>query len=661
LVRIGVFICHCGKNIARTVDCARVVETASKWPGVAYAVDYKYLCSDPGQNLIKDAIKEHKLTGVVISACSPKMHEATFRKAVASAGVNPYLCECANIREHCSWVHEDMEVATRKAIDLIHMMVEKVRFNHPLKPIKVPVTKRALVVGGGIAGIQAALDIADGGCEVILVEKAPSIGGHMAQLSETFPTLDCSQCILTPKMTTVRQHPNIRLLTYSEVAEVEGFVGNFKVKIRRKPRYVIEKLCIGCSDCINACVFKKPKFPDEFNEGLGLRKPIYIPFPQAIPQVACVDPNTCLQLTTGKCKMSCAAACPKECIDFKMTDTFEEYEVGAIILATGYTLFDAKRIPNYGYGKFDNVYTSLEIERMVSASGPTEGQVLLKNGSVPKSVAIIHCVGSRDTKTNAWCSKVCCMYSLKLAHLIKHSTHADVFNFYIDIRTPGKSYEEFYDKVLEDNVNFIRGRAAKVVDWDIKPLENGKLVVHAEDTLMGRHRRIPVDMVILSVGMEPHKDTGALAKIINCNTSSEGWFLERHPKLAPVHTMTDGVFIAGACQGPKDIPECVAQASATASQALILFSSDELTRDPTIATVDELNCIGCFSCERVCPYSAIERQEIRDRNGNLIRMVARVNKGLCQGCGPCAAICPSKCISIAGITEEQVYAQLAAI
>ncbi len=655
------FICQCGKNIARTVKTSEVAEIASTWPGVVHTEDYKYLCSDPGQNLIKDAIKQHNLTGVVVSACSPKMHEATFRKAVESAGINPFLCEIANIREQCSWVHDEISVGTSKAIDIIRMMVEKVRFNHPLVSINVPVTKRALVIGGGVAGIQAALDIADGGCEVVLVERDPSIGGHMAQLSETFPTLDCSQCILTPKMTDVKHHPLIDLRTYSEVVGVEGFIGNFKVTIKQKPRYVVEELCIGCNDCVDACVFKKPKVPDEFNEGLGMRKPVYIPFPQATPQVACIDPNSCIQLKTGKCKMTCAAACPKDCIDFEMTETFEEVEVGAIILATGFKLFDPKRIPNYHYGEFDNVYTSLEMERMVSASGPTEGQILLKDGRVPESVAILHCVGSRDRKTNAWCSKVCCMYSLKLAHLIKHSTGADVFNFYIDIRAGGKSYEEFYDKVLEDNVQFIRGRAAKVVDWDLEPLENGKVVVHAEDTLMGHRRRIPVDMVILSVGMEPHEDTAALSKIVNCSVSSEGWFLERHPKLAPINTMTDGIFIAGACQGPKDIPESVAQASAAAAKALALFSSDELTRDPTVAFVNEMNCIGCFSCERVCPFGAIERYEIRDRDGNLIRTVARVNEGLCQGCGPCAAICPSKCISIAGITEEQVYAQLGAV
>jgi len=661
LARIGVFICHCGHNIARTVDCAKVVEEASKWPGVVHVQDYKYMCSDPGQALVKDAIRKLNLTGVVISSCSPKMHEGTFRRAVASVGLNPYLCECANIREQCSWVHEDREDATAKAIDITRMAVEKVRYNHPLEPIRVPVTKRALVVGGGVAGIQAALDIADGGREVILVERDPTIGGYMAKFDKTFPTLDCAACILTPKMVDVAEHPNITLYSYSEVAEVEGYVGNYKVKIRRKPRYVIEDLCIGCYECVNSCVFKEPKFASEFDFGLGKRKPVYIPFPQATPLVACIDPDTCIQLKTGKCKMTCAAACPKECIDFEMQEKIEEVEIGAIILATGFEHFDPVKTPEYGYGKYPNVYTSVEAERLVNASGPTGGEIILRDGGHPKAVAVIHCVGSRDEKTNRWCSRVCCMYSLKLAHLIKEHTGAEVYNFYIDMRTPGKGYEEFYDKLLKENVHFIRGRAAEVTDWAASPEEEGRLVVRAEDTLIGTVRRVPVDMVVLSVGLQPHKDARDVSRRFNISCSNEGWFLERHPKLAPVSTFTDGVYLAGACQGPKDIPDSVVQGGAAAAKVLALFFADELTREPTVARVNELTCIGCWSCERVCPFSAIERKQIRDRDGNLIREVAKVNESLCMGCGPCAAICPSSSIDVEGITEEQVHAQIVAL
>jgi len=662
LARIGVFICHCGKNIARTVDVVGAAEIAATWPGVVYAEDYKYWCSDPGQSSIKESIVKHKLTGIVIAACSPKMHEATFRRAAESVGLNPYLCEIANIREQCSWVHEDKEVGTDKSLDLIRMMVEKVKRNHPLDPITVPVTPRALVVGGGIAGIQAALDIAEAGVEVVLVEKESSIGGHMAQLSETFPTLDCSQCILSPKMSAVKLHPNIRLLTYCEVDKVDGFIGNYKVRVRKKPRYVIENLCIGCYECVEHCVFKKPKFPDEFNEGMGLRKPVYIPFPQATPQVALIDPKTCLQLSKGKCKQTCVTACPKDCIDFEMLEEFEDIDVGAVVLATGFTTYDPHGLPELGYGKLDNVHTSLEIERMVSSSGPSEGKVICKDGTVPKAVGIIHCVGSRDINTNIWCSKVCCMYSLKLAHLVKQQTGAEVFNFYIDMRTPGKGYEEFYLKLIDEGVHFIKGRPAKVTDEPLDKRDEGRLIIHSEDTLSGGIKlHVPVDMVVLSTGLVPQPDATEITRTYHISCSSEGWMMERHPKLAPVSTATDGIFIAGACQGPKDIPDTVAQAGAAAAQVLAILTQEELVRAPTVAKVDEAMCIGCFQCEQVCPYNAIEHHEIRDREGNLIRTVSRVNESLCCGCGPCAAICPSKCIDIAGITEEQVYSQIVSV
>ena len=637
-------------------------QVAATWPGVVHSEDYKYFCSDPGQTLIKEAIQKHRLTGLVIAACSPKMHETTFRRAAASVGMNPYLVEMANIREQCSWVHDDKAIGTPKSLDLLRMMVEKVKRNHPLNPIRVPVTPRALVVGGGIAGIQASLDIADAGIEVVLVERDPSIGGHMAKLSETFPTLDCSQCILSPKMSAVKVHPNIRLMTYCEVARVDGFIGNYKVRIKKNPRYVIEKLCIGCNECVIHCVFKEPKFPDEYNVGLGKRKPVYIPFPQATPQIACIDPTTCLELKTGKCKKSCVTACPKECIDFTMKVEYEDFDVGAIVIATGFKTYDPTPMTQYGYGTLDNVFTALEIERMVSSSGPTEGKVQLKDGTAPKSVGIIHCVGSRDVNTHIWCSKVCCMYSLKLAHLVKQKTNAEIYNFYIDMRTPGKGYEEFYLKLIDEGVHFIKGRPGKITTDSKDPRDKGKLIVHSEDTLSGGHKLlVPVDMVILSTGLTPHPDANDITRTYHISCTAEGWMMERHPKLAPVSTATDGIYIAGACQGPKDIPEAVAQAGAAAAQVLTILEQDELVREPTIAKVNEVNCIGCFQCEKVCPYSAIEHKDILDRNGNLIRVVAIVNESLCRGCGPCAAVCPSKCIDVAGITEEQVYAQLLSV
>lgn len=657
MARIGVFVCHCGENISRTVDCEKVVETAKKWPGVAHATDYKYMCSDPGQNMIKDAIKEHNLTGVIVAACSPKMHEPTFRKAVASAGLNPFLCECANIREHCSWVHERDDETTNKAIELTRMMVEKVRFNSPLEPIKVPVTKRALVVGGGVAGIQTALDIADGGIEVILIERGPSIGGRMAALSETFPTLDCSQCILTPKMVDAANHPNIRLVTYTEVDKVEGYIGNFKITLRKKAKYVDHDICNGCGDCYNKCPQKK--IPNEFEQGLGMRTAIYIPFPQAIPPKPVIDAGNCIKLTKDKCGL-CQKVCEKGAINFEDVDEFEEVEVGSVVIATGYECIDwGKLYPEYGGGDDPDIIDGLQFERLASASGPTAGEMKRpSDGKVPETVVFIKCVGSRDpSKGLAYCSKICCMYTAKHAMLYKHKVHhGDAIVFYMDIRANGKMYDEFVRRAIEeDGVKYLRGRVSRIYR------KGEKLIVQGMDTLTSTPVEVEADMVVLASAMTASAKATELAQMLSVGYDQYGFISEIHPKLKPIETSAAGVFLSGACQYPKDIPEAVAQASAAAAKVLAMFSADELTRDPTIALVNEVTCIGCFACERVCPYGAIERKDITDREGNLIRQVASVNEGLCQGCGPCNAICPSNSIEVLGFTDEQIYAEIASL
>ena len=585
--KIGVYICHCGINIAAKVNISEVVEFASKLPYVTVAREYKFMCSDPGQDLIAQDIKAGLVNRVVVASCSPLMHEGTFRKATAAAGENQFYFQMANIREHVSWVTADKGAATEKSKALLGAAVRRVALHVPLEQKRVPVNPNVMVVGGGISGIHAALTLANSGKKVYLVERDPTIGGHMAKFDKTFPTLDCAACILTPKMSSVRSHPNITLMTYSEVAGVEGYVGNFKVKVKRKPRFVIEDMCVGCSACIDACTYKSGRFPDEFNQGLSKRKPVYMPFPQATPSVVLIDPETCIHFNgKGKCKMPCAEACERNAIDFEQKEVIEEVEVGAIILATGFKTFDAKEMPRYGYGKYANVFTSLEVERLVNASGPTGGEVTLRDGTTkPKTVGIVHCVGSRDAKTHPYCSRVCCMYSLKLAHLVRERTGAEVYNFYIDMRTPGKGYEEFYDKLLKENVHFIRGRVAEVSDWAMTPEEEGKLVMRAEDTLVGVVRRIPVDMVILSVGLEPHADADDVRRMFNISCSSDGWFLERHPKLAPVSTFTDGIFLAGACQGPKDIPDSVAQAGAAAAEAMAIIDRGYVELEPNTAYI----------------------------------------------------------------------------
>ncbi len=648
--RIGVYVCHCGINIAAKVNVAECVEFARSLPYVTVAREYKFICSDPGQELIQQDIRDGKIDRVVVASCSPLMHEATFRKATLAGGQNPFFFQMANIREHVSWVTFDKEMATLKAKALIAGAVMRVARHKPLEKTRVPVNPDVLIVGGGIAGIHAALTIADSGKKVYLVEKEPTIGGHMAKFDKTFPTLDCAACILTPKMSAVRSHPNIILWSYSEVSQVDGYVGNFKVKVRRKPRYVDEELCVGCYECIEKCIFKKAKFEDEFNIGLSQRKPIYIPFPQATPLVALIDPETCTEFRTGKCKKTCVDACERKAIDFQQKEEIKEIDVGAIILATGFKIFDATRIPRYGYGKYPNVFTSLEIERLVNASGPTGGEVRLKDGGKPNSVGIIHCVGSRDINTNRYCSRLCCMASLKLAHLIKERTGAEVYNFYIDIRAAGKGYEEFYDKLLKEGVHFIRGRVAEVSDWTMTADEEGKLVIRAEDTLIGVVRRIPVDMVVLAVGLEPSADADNIRRMFNISCSYEGWFLERHPKLAPVSTFTDGISLAGACQGPKDIPDSVAQAGAAAAEALALIDKGFVELEPNTAFVQDEFCSGCCTCVALCPYSAISFSADNNR--------ASVNGALCKGCGTCVAACPSGALQQNLFTDEQIFEEI---
>lgn len=656
--RIGVFICHCGVNIAATVDVERVRDELAKHPGVVYSTDYRYMCSDPGQKVIQDAIREHHLTGVVVAACSPSMHEPTFRAACAAAGLNPYLCEMANIREHCSWVHQDREAATRKAIELVRIMVEKVKRNHELHPIHIDVTKRALVIGGGIAGIQAALDIADAGYEVVLVEREPSIGGHMAQLSETFPTLDCSQCILTPKMVQVRQHPKIKLYTYSVVEGVQGYVGNFEVTIRKKARSVREDLCTGCGLCIQRCPARRDGIPSEFDRGLGTRPAIYTPFPQAVPNVPVIDREHCRYFTEGKCRV-CERVCPVKAIDYEQQDELITEKVGAIVVATGYELISPSLYGEYGGGRFKDVIDGLQFERLLSASGPTGGRILRpSDGKEAKVVVFIACVGSRDrAKGIPYCSKICCMYIAKHALLFKHRVHdGECYVFYMDIRAGGKGYDEFVRRAIEEEgACYIRGRVSRIYE------SNGKLVVKGMDTLSGKLIEVEADLVVLATAMRPSDGFEELARKLRISYDEHGFFSEAHPKLRPVETTTAGVFLAGACQAPKDIPDSVAQASAAAAKVLSLFGMPRIEREPTIAVVNEMTCTGCFDCERVCPYNAIERKEIRDRRGNLIKVVSSVNPGLCEGCGACVAACRNKSIDLRGFSDEQVFAQLAAI
>jgi len=647
--KVGVYVCHCGSNIAGTINVDDVAKWAENNPNVVVSRNYEFMCSSTGQEMIENDIKEQGLTRVVVASCSPHMHEKTFREATERGGLNPFLFEMANIREHGSWATNDKDAATSKAKALVNGAIERVVHHAPLEKIPVDINPNTLIVGGGIAGITAALELAEAGHHVYLVEREGTIGGHMAQIDKTFPTLDCSACILTPKMVDVGQNDNITMLTYSEVENVEGYIGNFNITVRKKARCVIEELCTSCGICEEKCPQKV--IDNDYGAGISQRKAIYRSFPQAVPGYPVLDKENCTYFQTGKCKI-CEKVCPTEAIDYDQEDTLVQFDVGNIILATGYDLFDARKIPQYGYGRLANVFSSLEFERMVNASGPTGGHIVLRDGvTEPKSVAIVHCVGSRDQNYNEYCSKVCCMYSLKFGHLVhEHLPGADVYNFYIDMRTPGKGYEEFYHRLLNEGTHFIRGRVAEISDASAYPEEEGKLIVQGENTLLGTQQRTPVDMVILSAGIEARHDAEEVSKLFKMGCDYDGFFNERHPKLAPVATMTDGIFIAGACQGPKDIPETVAQGAAAASQVAKLISQGTVMMEPVRASVREDECSGCRICNTLCPYNAIEFNEAKG--------VSHIITALCQGCGTCVAACPSGVIDGAHFTNKQVMAEL---
>lgn len=649
-MKIGVFVCHCGSNIAGTVDTAKVAEAAREMPNVAFADDTMYACSEPGQDGIIQAIKDNSLDGVVVASCTPRMHEPTFRRTVERAGLNRYMFEMANIREHVSWIGKDMNANTDKAIDLVAMAVSKLSMDKPLTAKKFDICKRVMVVGGGVAGIQAALDMADGGLEVILVEREPSIGGKMSKLDKTFPTVDCSSCILGPKMVDVSQHPNITLYTCAEVEQVAGYVGNFDVTVKKKATYVDWEACTGCGLCMEKCPAKKSA--DRFNEFVGTTTAINIPFPQAIPKKASIDPNYCRQFIKGKCGV-CAKVCPTEAIKYDMQDELVEEKVGAVIAATGFDLFDFTKYEEYGGGRYPDVITSLQYERLLSASGPTGGHIKRpSDGKEPKDIVFIQCVGSRDpAKDRPYCSGFCCMYTAKQAILTKdHIPDSQSYVFYMDIRAPGKMYDEFTRRTMEEyGAHYIRGRVSMIYP------QGDKLLVRGADTLMGSQVEVEADLVVLAVGAEASVGAPQLAEKLRISYDTYGFFMESHPKLKPVETNTAGIYVAGACQGPKDIPSSVGQGSAAASKVLALFSKDQLESDPQVSQVDIKRCIGCEKCAQTCPFGAIEMIDFRGQPK------ASVIETVCQGCGICTSTCPQGAIQLQHFTDNQILAEVNAL
>lgn len=638
-MRIGVFVCHCGVNIAGVVNVKRVIEEAKSIPGVVHAEDYTYMCSEPGQELIVKAIREHELDGVVVAACTPSLHYETFAKAVERAGLNRYMLEMVSIRELDSWVHIDKNLATEKATRLIAAAVAKLTGNKAYEPIRVKVTKKALVIGGGIAGITASLSLAKMGIPVILVEKTPSIGGKMAMLHETFPTLDCAQCILTPLMAEVARHPLVKIYTLTEVESVEGYVGNFKVKLRVKPRGVRVGECRLCGFCERVCPVE---VPSEFNRGLSKRKAVYIPFAQAIPAAYTVDFEHCT-----KCGR-CVKVCPTKAIDLDQREEVVEETVGAVIVATGYDLYTGEKLPEYMYGAENDVVDSLQFERILDVQGPTRGEIKRPSDNRPvKRVVFIQCAGSRDINHLPYCSKICCMYTAKHALLfMERVPGGEAYVFYIDVRAGGKGFEEFIKRAQEHGAVYIKGRVSRVY----RDRETGDIIVEGYDLLDNREVVIRADLVVLALGVVSALDR-KLAESLKIPVDQYMFVSEIHPKLRPVETPVSGVLVAGTAQGPKDIPESIAQAASAAAKAAELLLAGHIEKEPLVAEVNRDKCNGCRVCITVCPYGAVE---ITDGK-------ARVNEALCEGCGACAASCPVGAIQLRNYSEEQALEVVKAV
>lgn len=636
--KIGVFLCQCGGNISKTIDLDTVLGYVEDQPDVEVVKIHSNMCSGAGQKLVLEEIKEKGLDRVVIASCSPHFHEKTFMAMMEKGELNPFVLELVNFREHCSWAHKDQpEIATEKAKELVHAGINKVREDYSLAKKKIQMGKRVLVIGGGIAGIQASLDLADTGNEVFLVEKEPTIGGKMAILTKTFPTEDCAACIISPKMAAAQDHPNIRLFTNSQIKNTVGHRLHFEITIEQKPRYIKPEIdmdqCLICEKCVGVCPVSAP---NKWEQGIMERKAIYIPAALAIPFNYLIDDETCLHFKDGSCN-ACETICPQQVIDFSQKAEEIKFTVDNIIVATGYDTVDPSEKPMFGYDRIRNVVTGLEMERIVDHI--TENP---PPRDVGNRIAFIQCVGSRDEQIGReYCSRVCCMYSVKLASLLKQAKpEKDIYIFYTDLRAYGKGFEEYYKRAQDLGIKFIRGKVA-----ELHGNPNDKVLLKAEDTLSRQVIESEFDLVVLATGLKPNNSTEDIVNFLKLTKSSDGFLQEAHPKFKPVDTNIEGVFICGVAQGPKDIPDTVAQASAAASRVMVTLAQKEFDVDPQLAYVHKDLCTGCGDCISVCPKKAIEMKGDK----------AEVIEALCIGCGACLSACPVEALDFHNSTNLQMY------
>ena len=658
--RIGVFICECGPNIKDAIDLNEVERFVRSLDNVVLIKTFDLLCSDEGKKLIEDDIKKYHLTNIVIAACSPKEHEITFRKVLTEAGINPFLLQIANIREQCAWVVKDKALATQKAESLIAAAVRRIAFHEPLEMKEMQCYSDVLVAGAGVAGISAAMTLTQKNRKVYLVEKLPFIGGKATRYEKVFPGMECTSCMLDPLLDSVLHNEHLELLTLSEVREVSGYYGNFVIKVRKKARFVDTVTCIGCGACSGVCPVQ---VKNEYTEGLNYRKAIYIPYAGALPHVAVIDEKHCLHLKGKECN-ACQNVCPFGSIDYGEADQAKELKVGAIVLATGFDIFNPERVPKYGYGKIKNVYTSLEFEGLLNADGPTGGKILLKNAKPPKKIAIIHCVGSRNRRYHEYCSGICCMYSLKFTHMIKEQLpRTSVTEFYSDFCLPGKESQGFFNTLLDKKgVTFVHIKEIESIELIQK---KDRIFIKYKD-IRGNKKQSPFDLVVLSVALEAAGDARKVAGIFGISQDKEGFFIEGDKNLEPVSTSVVGIFIAGCASGPKDIQKAVAEGQAVAGNILSkLIPGEKLSLEPMIAEVDEDLCSGCKTCVSLCPYKAITcsplspphslgHEGFSDEKGK----VAVINEILCRGCGICVASCPSGAIKARHFTDKQIVEEI---